>query len=191
MTTDFLLIEGGALAVPAPTPDGVRVYKGIPYAAPPVGPLRWRPPQPVPPWEDVRSSSVFGPNSLQGVVFDDIDPRPVLRLFGRTARKSTCGLRPNRGVPNGSRSMVWIDGGGFVVGSGSEPRYDGTRLAARGVVVVTLNHALNALGFLAHPELTAQSERRASGKLRHARSRRGVAMGQSVISRRSAAIRTR
>ena len=59
--------------------------------------------------------------------------------------------------------MVWIHGGGFVVGSGSEPRYDGTRLAARGIVVVTLNHRLNALGFLAHPELTAESEHRASG----------------------------
>ena len=59
--------------------------------------------------------------------------------------------------------MVWIHGGGFVVGSGSEPRYDGTRLAARGIVVVTLNHRLNALGFLAHPELTAESEHGASG----------------------------
>jgi para-nitrobenzyl esterase len=60
-------------------------------------------------------------------------------------------------------SMVWIHGGGFVVGSGAEPRYDGARLAARGIVVVTLNHRLNALGFLAHPELTAESEHRASG----------------------------
>ena len=59
--------------------------------------------------------------------------------------------------------MVWIHGGGFVVGSGAEPRYDGARLAARGVIVVTLNHRLNALGFLAHPELTAESDHRASG----------------------------
>ncbi len=59
--------------------------------------------------------------------------------------------------------MVWIHGGGFVVGAGSEPRYNGTRLAARGIVVVTLNHRLNALGFLAHPQLTAESEHRASG----------------------------
>ena len=59
--------------------------------------------------------------------------------------------------------MVWIHGGGFVVGSGAEPRYDGAHLAARGILVVTLNHRLNALGFLAHPELTAESEHRASG----------------------------
>ncbi len=110
---------------------------------------------------DVRSSSVFGPNSLQGVVFDDIDPRPC-------GVSEDC-LYLNVWTPSKPRRserlpvMVWIYGGGFVVGSGSEPRYDGTRLAARGVVVVTLNHRLNALGFLAHPELTAQSERRASG----------------------------
>ena len=161
MTTDFLLIEGGALAVPAPSAEGVRVYKGIPYADPPVGPLRWRPPQPVPPWEDVRTASVFGPNSLLGVVFDDIDPlacgvsEDCLYLNVWTASE------PQRSEQR--PVMVWIHGGGFVVGSGSEPRYDGTRLAARGVVVVTLNHRLNALGFLAHPELTAESERRASG----------------------------
>ena len=59
--------------------------------------------------------------------------------------------------------MVWIHGGGFVVGSGAEPRYDGARLAARGIVVVTVNHRLNALGFLAHPELTAESEHHSSG----------------------------
>jgi para-nitrobenzyl esterase len=161
MTATSLSTEGGALAVPEPDADGVRVYKGIPYAAPPLGPLRWRPPEPAPGWTEVRPSNAFGPNALQGVVWGDIEPYAVgvsedclyLNVWtpaapGESARLST---------------MVWIHGGGFVAGSGAEPRYDGARLAARGIIVVTLNHRLNALGILAHPELTAESEHRASG----------------------------
>ncbi len=72
--TNALSIEGGALAIPAPDANGVRAYKGIPYAAAPLGPLRWRPPQPVQPWLGVRAAGAFGPNSWQGIVFDDIDP---------------------------------------------------------------------------------------------------------------------
>jgi para-nitrobenzyl esterase len=161
MTAKSLSIEGGALAIPEPGAGGVRVYKGIRYAAPPLGALRWRQPQPVPTWTGVRPSNAFGPNSLQGVVWGDIDPYAAgvsedclyLNVWtpaapGDAARLST---------------MVWIHGGGFVAGSGAEPRYDGARLAARGIVVVTLNHRLNALGFLAHPELTAESDHLASG----------------------------
>ena len=161
MTTTVLSIESGALAAPPPGAGGVRAFRGIPYAAPPVGPLRWRPPQPVAPWSGVRSAEAFGPNSLQGIVFDDIDP-------------TACGVSEDclylnvwTPVAPGSAErlavMVWIHGGGFVVGSGSEPRYDGTRLAGRGIVVVTLNHRLNALGFLAHPELSRESGHGASG----------------------------
>ena len=161
MTTTVLSIEGGALAAPPPGAGGVRAYKGIPYAAPPVGPLRWRPPQPVATRSGVRSAKAFGPNSLQGVVFDDID-------------LTACGVSEDclylnvwtPAAPGGAERlavMVWIHGGGFVVGSGSEPRYDGTRLAARGIVVVTLNHRLNALGFLAHPELSRESGHGSSG----------------------------
>jgi len=156
-----LSLESGALAVPASDWNGVRSYKGIPYAAPPLGPLRWRAPQPVAPWNGVRRSDAFGPNSLQGVVFGDIDPTAV-------GVSEDC-LYLNVWTPAAPGSadrlpvMFWIHGGGFVVGSGSEPRYDGARLASRGIVVVTVNHRLNALGFLAHPELTAESERGASG----------------------------
>ena len=74
---NYLSIEGGRLEVPAPGAAGVRVYKGIPFAAAPVGRLRWRPPEPVLPWDGVRPAGEFGPNSLQGVVFDDIDPLAV------------------------------------------------------------------------------------------------------------------
>jgi para-nitrobenzyl esterase len=161
MAAKSLSIEGGALAIPEPDDGGVRAYKGIPYAAPPVARLRWRPPQPIPPWTGVRPVAAFGPNSLQGAVFDDIDPRPAgvsedcLYLNVWTPAAPDDGAR----LP----TMVWIHGGGFVVGSGAEPRYDGARLAARGILVLTLNHRLNALGFLAHPELTQESEHRASG----------------------------
>ena len=97
---------------------------------------------------------------MQGVVFSDIDPRPqgvsedclYLNIW-------TPALPPEKTLA----VMVWIHGGGFVVGSGAEPRYDGSNLASKGIVVVTLNHRLNALGFLAHPELTAESPVRASG----------------------------
>ena len=161
MTAKSLSIEGGALAVPEPNAGGVRVYKGVPYAAPPVGRLRWRPPEPVQGWTAVRPSDAFGPNSLQGVVWGDIDPHAE-------GVSEDC-LYLNVWTPatpgDGARlaTMVWIHGGGFVAGSGAEPRYNGARLAARGVIVVTLNHRLNALGFLAHPELTAESDHRASG----------------------------
>jgi len=159
--TSAISIESGLLAAPEPNGAGVRAYKGLPYAAPPLGPLRWRPPTPVAPWTGVRRTDAFGKNSLQGIVFDDIDPFAV-------GVSEDC-LYLNVWTPAAPRSgerlpvLVWIHGGGFVVGSGSEPRYDGSRLAARGVVVVTLNHRLNALGFLAHPELTRESDFSASG----------------------------
>jgi para-nitrobenzyl esterase len=161
MTAKSLSIEGGAVAIPEPDVGGVRVYKGIPYAAPPLGRLRWRPPEPVPAWTGVKPSNAFGPNSLQGVVWDDIDP------FVAGVSEDCLYLNVWTPAAPGDRArlstMVWIHGGGFVAGCGAEPRYDGAHLAARGIIVVTLNHRLNALGFLAHPELTAESDHRASG----------------------------
>jgi para-nitrobenzyl esterase len=161
MKPKILSIEGGALAIPEPDVGGVRIYKGIPYAAPPLGPLRWLPPQPIPAWTGVRPSNVFGPNSLQGVVWDDIDPFVVGVSEDCLYLNVWTPAAPGEGAR--LSTMVWIHGGGFVAGSGAEPRYDGAHLAERGIVVVTLNHRLNALGFLAHPELTAESGHRASG----------------------------
>jgi para-nitrobenzyl esterase len=160
MMPAVLKIEGGLLAVTEAGPTRVRCFKGVPYARPPVGDLRWRPPQPVAPWPGVRTAGAFGANAMQGVVFSDIDARPAgvsedclyLNIW-------TPALKPGIPIP----VMVWIHGGGFAVGSGAEPRYDGTNLAAKGIAVVTLNHRLNALGFLAHPELTAESPAHASG----------------------------
>jgi len=161
LMTNSLIIETGALAVPEPDSSGVRAYKGIPYAAPPVGALRWRAPEPPAPWTGLRPTHAFGPHSIQGVVWDDID------LSGAGGSEDCLYLNIWTPAAPGTSArlavMVWIHGGGFVAGSGAEPRYDGARLAARGIIVVSVNHRLNALGFLAHPELTAESERRASG----------------------------
>ena len=149
MTTQKLSIESGALAVPEPDASGVRAYKGIPYAAPPLGPLRWRPPQPVAAWTGVRPTHAFGPNSVQGVVWDDIDPYAAgvsedclyLNVWTPAAPGTSARLP----------TMVWIHGGGFVAGSGAEPRYDGGRLAARGIVVVTLTIGSTRWAFLLIP----------------------------------------
>jgi len=162
MTAKSLSIEGGALAIPEPDENSVRAYKGIPCAAPSLGRLRWRPPERVPGWTGVRPSNAFGPNSLQSVVFDDIDPYAV-------GVSEDCHYLNvwTPGAPGGDKhlpTLVWIHGCRFVVvSSGAEPRYDGAHLAARGILVVTLDHRLSALGFLVHPELTAESEHRASG----------------------------
>ncbi len=147
-----VLVEGGLLALPAVNAKGIRAFKGIPYAAPPVGDLRWRAPVAVVPWKGVRRTDRFGHFALQGVVFGDIDPT----LHGTSEDclyLNVCAPADAVGLP----VLFWIHGGGFAVGSGSEPRYDGARLAARGIVVVTVNHRLNALGFMAHPELSAEA----------------------------------
>jgi para-nitrobenzyl esterase len=150
-----LAIDSGALAVPAASPAGVRAYKGIPFAAPPVGPLRWRAPQPVAAWTGVRATDAFGPSSVQSKVWDDIHlPEIGVSedcLYLNVWTPAAPGAGGDLAV------LFWVHGGGFVVGSGTEPRYDGSRLAARGIVVVTVNHRLNALGFLAHPDLTAEA----------------------------------
>ena len=153
-------VENGQLAVPGADSHGVRVFRGIPYAAPPVGALRWRPPQAPIPWTGVRPVDTFGANAMQGIVWGDIDPY--------TPGVSEDCLYLNVWTPAESGRehlpvLFWIHGGGFIAGHGAEPRYDGARLAARGIVVVTTNYRLGAFGFMAHPALTAESEVGASG----------------------------
>jgi para-nitrobenzyl esterase len=158
--TNALRIEGGAIADVAADASGVRVFKGIPYAAPPVGALRWRKPAPVEPWEGVRQADEWGPRAMQGDRLGNIDPL--------NSRMSEDCLYLNVWTPAGSERdrlpvMVWIHGGSNSVGAGSEPTYDGGMLARRGVVVVTINYRLDVFGFLAHPELTSESGEAASG----------------------------
>lgn len=140
--------------------SGVRIFKGIPFAQPPVGDLRWKPPQPVQNWKDVRRALQFGPRCTQHPVFGDMNFRSngmsedCLYLNVWTPAKTA-----NDGLP----VLVYFYGGGFLAGDGSEPRYDGESLAQKGIVVVTTNYRLSAFGFLAHPELTNESPHHASG----------------------------
>ena len=150
-----LVLESGEIAVPQADDAGVRAYKGLPYAAPPVGLLRWAAPTPLAPWTGVRPVDAFGPSSVQGKVWDDIH-LPAVGV-AEDCLNLNVWTPAAPGAGGGLAVLFWIHGGGFVVGAGSEPRYHGARLAARGVVVVTVNHRLNALGFLAHPELTAEA----------------------------------
>jgi para-nitrobenzyl esterase len=137
----------------AGTGGDVRSFKGIPFAAPPVGPLRWKAPEPAVPWNGVRDAKAFGPECAQ--------PAPP-----GTPTSEDC-LTLNVWTPAGAGAhlpvMVWIYGGGFAVGATNYPVYDGTSLARHGVVIVTVNYRLNVFGFLAHPALTAESPEHTSG----------------------------
>jgi para-nitrobenzyl esterase len=132
---------------------GVRSFLGVPYAAPPVGALRWRAPQPVRPWEGVKQARAFSPVCEQTAAW----------VEGR--RSEDC-LYLNIWTPAAAKNLpviVWIHGGALVAGSGSQPDTDGARLTRQGVIVVTLNYRLGIFGFFAHPELTAESPVKASG----------------------------
>ena len=143
----------GPVSGTASRDDSIEVFKGIPYAAPPIGDLRWRPPQPAASWSNVRVCDQFGPRSLQR------NDRPhqsedCLYLNVWTKRGTRQSRRP---------VMVWIHGGGFTQGSGHKPGYDGTQLAKRGVVLVTINYRLGAFGFMTHPALSKESPHGSSG----------------------------
>ena len=132
----------------------IRAFKGIPYAAPPTGQLRWRPPVAAPRWSGVRDAAAFGPACIQ--------PTPgTPHIYSDTlgATSEDC-LTLNVWSPAAARDapvIVWIHGGSLVSGSSKERLYDGARLAAEGVVVVSINYRLGVLGYLAHPDLSAES----------------------------------
>jgi len=130
--------------------NGLTVYRGIPFAAPPVGDLRWRAPQPATNWEGVKQATQFGPSPVQnGKGSED-----CLYLNVWTPAKSA-----NDHLP----VLVWIYGGGFSAGSASDRSYSGEKLATKGVVLVSINYRVGQLGFLAHPELSAESTNHVSG----------------------------
>ncbi|MCL2878342.1 MAG: carboxylesterase family protein [Acidobacteria bacterium] len=134
--------------------DGIASFKGIPFAAPPVGELRWKAPQPVIPWQGVKDASDFAPGPMQDASFGASlgGPQQIsedcLYLNVWTGAKNTNEKRP---------VMVWIYGGGFGIGMTSSPTYDGTNLARKGVVLVSVAYRVGPMGFLAHPELSAES----------------------------------
>ena len=140
--------------------NGIQVFRGIPFAAPPVGDLRWKPPQPVKNWTEVRQADKFGANCMQRRVFGDMS-------FRSSGTSEDCLYlnvwTPKAAAGAGLPVLVYFYGGGFIAGDGSEPRYDGEMMARRGIVALTVNYRLNVFGFLAHPELTQESPQHASG----------------------------
>jgi para-nitrobenzyl esterase len=137
----------------------VSSFLGIPYAAPPVGKLRWKAPAPPAKWNGVRKATSFGARCMQSRVYSDM-------VFRDRGGSEDC-LALNVWAPSVGKTalpvMVWIHGGGFAAGASSEPRQDGGNLAKQGVVVVSMNYRMGIFGFFVHPELTAESGKNASG----------------------------
>ena len=139
--------------------SGIRSFKGIPFAAPPVGDLRWKEPQSTKNWQGVRKADHFGPRAMQRPIFGDMGFRSdgmsedCLYLNVWTPAKSATEKLP---------VLVYFYGGGFVAGDGSEGRYDGESMARKGIVALTVNYRLGVFGFMAHPEMTKESPHHAS-----------------------------
>jgi para-nitrobenzyl esterase len=157
---DEVVTESGKLQGTTNIDHAVRIFKGVPFAAPPVGDLRWKAPQSAPKWTGVRLADKFGSACLQTNVFGDIyfrDNQPSEDCLNLTIWAP---VKPETGkLP----VLVWFYGGGFVAGANSEPRYDGEKLAAKGIIVVEPNYRLGVFGFFSHPELTKESGQNASG----------------------------
>ncbi len=148
---DRVRIKTGTLESTVAEPGGVRTFRGIPFAAPPVGELRWQAPQPLQRWRGVRNADHFSPGCAQNIVFADV--------IGRGAQSSEDCLYLNVWTTaKSSRErlpvLVYIYGGGYSVGDATELRYDGASMARHGIVTVTMNYRLGVFGFLAHPELS-------------------------------------
>jgi para-nitrobenzyl esterase len=159
-------VESGQLAGATSADDSVTVFKGIPYAAPPVGELRWQPPQPPHTWAGVRPADTFGPICPQlgpppgsfyqqeFYLHEEPQSEDCLYLNVWTAAQEESDRRP---------VMVWFHGGALVEGSGSLPSFHGETLARKGVVLVTVNYRLGVFGYFAHPALSAESAQHVSG----------------------------
>jgi para-nitrobenzyl esterase len=160
-TESIILDSGKIIGRIIPGIPEVSVFKGIPYAAPPVGALRWKPPQPVIPWEGIRPAHDFsavcpqpgGRTRLTQTNFDKINEDCLYLNIWTPARDAKAGLPV----------MVWIHGGGNISGASSLPYYDGTALARQGVILVSINYRLGPLGFFAHPLLSKESPQGVSG----------------------------
>ena len=163
LADDQVKTQSGVVEGVAASSPGVRVFRGIPFAVPPVGALRWKAPQPVKPWKGVRKATEFGPRCMQAPIYSDM----IFRDRAGMPMSEDCLYlnvwTPAKSAKDGLAVMVWFYGGGFQAGSSSEPRYDGENFAAKGIIVVSVNYRLGIFGFLSHPELTKESREHASG----------------------------
>ena len=149
-----------------PSADGsIVAFKGVPFAAPPIGDRRWRAPQAAAPWQGVRQADTFGANCVQNIV--DARKPWTYEFMAHGATSEDCLYlnvwTPAKAAAERHPVYVFIHGGANTEGSGSVPVYDGSGLASKGLVVVTINYRLGAFGFLAHPELTQEAPYHASG----------------------------
>jgi para-nitrobenzyl esterase len=160
LAQDRVKTANGILEATTRKSPEIRIFKGVPFASPPVGDLRWQPPQPVKNWQGVRKAYQFGARCMQRPIYSDMNFRSqgisedCLYLNVWTPAKSGQERLP---------VLVYFYGGGFMAGDGSEPRYEGESMARKGIVALTVNYRLGVFGFLAHPELTKESPRHASG----------------------------
>jgi len=163
-----LTIEGGMVQGIKTVTESVIVYKGIPYAAPPVGNLRWREPQPVQPWDGVKIADTFGPAAVQNDQTPGSFYHKEFFAAGDPERSEDCLYlniwTPAAGNPNKELPVaMWIHGGAYMQGFGHEIEFDGEQWAERGVILVTINYRLGIFGFLTHPLLSAESPHHVSG----------------------------
>ncbi len=158
---DRVKTANGILESTAAPKDGVRSFKGIPFGQPPVGDLRWREPQPVKNWSGVRKADQFGPRCMQRT-----SPGADYWFRGNGMSEDCLYLNVWTPAKSGNEKLpvlVYIFGGGFQNGDGSEPRYDGENMAGKGMVAVSVNYRTNIFGFFVHPELTRESPHHAAG----------------------------
>src|ERR1051325_633327 len=146
---DTIKVDGGRIS--GTTEDGVRTFKGIPFAAAPVGDLRWKAPQPVVPWQGIKQCDTFGPECPQA-------PYPAGSMYASPPQKQSedcLYLNVWTTAKQGEKRpvMVWIHGGALTRGSGANRTYNGAAFAKKGVVLVTINYRLGLFGYLAHPHL--------------------------------------
>ena len=155
------VVDAPAGKVAGSSDGDIRVFKGIPYAAPPVGMLRWRPTAAIPRWKGVRDATAFGPACVQPQ-----SKTPTSLYWNVPMPVSEDCLSLNIWAPAKAKNapvFFWIHGGALLTGSSREPAYDGRKLAERGIIVVSINYRLGALGYLAHPGLSAESPAHVSG----------------------------
>jgi len=165
-TFDRVTVDGGIISGTVNTGGDVHIFKGIPFAAPPVGDLRWKEPQPVVPWSGIKpciafgaspvqkSPVPFGPWSVEYLIPKEPISEDCLYLNVWTGATTSAEKRP---------VLVWIYGGGLISGGSGCPIYDGEAVAKKGIIFVSINYRVGIFGFFAHPELTKESHRNASG----------------------------
>ncbi|WP_295666643.1 carboxylesterase family protein [uncultured Mucilaginibacter sp.] len=162
---DTIHIEGGSISGIKSTDGDVTAFKGIPFAAPPVGDLRWKAPQTVIPWQGVKQCDAFGPSPMQGKPVPFMVYTPEFLIPETPISEDCLYLNVWTKAHRGEKRPVflWIYGGGFSSGGTGVPIYDGEAMAKKGVIFVSANYRVGIFGFLAHPDLTKESPNHASG----------------------------